>query len=202
MGAIGICLEIPIFRRKKVNLLSYMKTKNSSILVSILTILSLSVGGLFVFNQPGSAQSNNLTLNFTPVADSFVNQSNPATNFGTSKTLYVDGSPVVRSYIRFNVSGVATGTVSKVTLRIYANSKSSAGISVSKVADTAWQETAINYNNAPAIGSVLSTSPAVSAIGWVAVDITPALQGSGLLSLAVSTAGSTAINLSARESGA
>ena len=184
------------------NILSSIKLRNSSVLVSVITILTLSAGGLFAFSQSGSAQSSAAVLTFTPVADSYVNQSSPTNNWGTSNTLYVDGSPLVRSYLRFNVTGVTTGTVTKVTLRIYANSKSSAGLSVNKVTDTAWQETAINYNNAPAMGSMVGTSPAVSAVGWVAVDVTSSVQANGLLSLAVLTSGSTAINMSARESGA
>ncbi len=183
------------------NILSSIKLRNTSIWVTVITILTLSASGLFAFSQSGSAQASITTLNFTPVANSYVNQSNPTNNWGTNSTLYVDGSPLVRSYLRFNVTGITTGTVSKITLRIYANSKSSAGVSVSKVTDTTWQETTINYNNAPAVGSVLGTSAAVAATGWVVVDIPSALQANGLLSLAVTTAGSTAINLSSREFG-
>ena len=183
------------------NILSSIKFRNTSILVSVITILTLSASGLFAFSQSGSAKANLTTLNFTPVVNSYVNQSSPTNNWGTSSTLYVDGSPLVRSYLRFNVTGVTTGTVSKITLRIYANSKSTAGLSVNKVADTTWQETTINYNNAPTLGSTLGSSAAVSATGWVVVDITSALQANGLLSLAVLTTGSTAINMSSRESG-
>jgi hypothetical protein len=176
-------------------------SKTTSVVVSIIVVLTLLAGGLVMISLESSAKALRATVNFTPVADSYINSSSPTSNYGTSNTLYVDGSPTVRSYLRFNVAGVS-GTVSKVTLRIYANSKSTSGILAYRVADTTWGETTITYNNAPALGTVLGTSAAVSAVGWVTVDVTPALSGNGLVSLAVITAGSTAINMSARESGA
>ena len=45
----------------------------------------------------------------------------PSTNFGSNVKLRVDTSPIVNSYLRFDVSGL-TGTVTAVTLKIYATS--------------------------------------------------------------------------------
>jgi hypothetical protein len=61
-----------------------------------------------------------------PVADAYVSAAAPTANYGTLSALRVDGSPIVRSYLRFTVSGLS-GTVSKETLRIYANSAQSPG---------------------------------------------------------------------------
>ena len=57
---------------------------------------------------------------FVSAADSYVDSSSPSSNFGTSTAMRVDATPTVRSYLRFNVSGL-TGTVTNATLRVFAN---------------------------------------------------------------------------------
>jgi hypothetical protein len=141
------------------------------------------------------------SFTFTPVADSYVNASSTSTNYGTSTTLRVDGSPFVNSYLRFNLSGLS-GTVTKATLRIYANSASTSGIQAHGVSDISWGEKTITYANAPAMSGVVSTSSGVKANSWVEMDVTSIVSTNGLLSLAASTSGGTAISLASRESGA
>jgi hypothetical protein len=113
----------------------------------------------------------------------------------------VDGSPIVCSYVRFNVQGL-TGTVNRVTLRIFANSASSSSLVASGVSNNTWTETAINYNNAPPVGSSLGSSGSVVAGAWISIDITAYVTGNGTYNLALTTPGSTAISLASRESGA
>jgi len=146
-----------------------------------------------------TAPSNSFT--FTPVADSYVDSSSPSTNYGTSTSLRVDGSPFVNSYLRFNLTGLG-GTVSKATLRIYANSASTSGLQAHGVTDISWGEKTITYANAPAMSGVVATSSAVKANSWVEMDVTSLVSQNGLLSLAASTSNGTAISLASRESGA
>ena len=74
------------------------------------------------------------TLTFIPVADAYVSDSAPTTNYGSALTLRVDSSaPVQRSYLRFDVQGV-TAAVTRATLRVYANSASSAGYAAGSLA--------------------------------------------------------------------
>ncbi len=129
---------------------------------------------------------------------------NPAasTNYGSNTSLRVDGSPLVRSYLRFDVKGLPAGTVSKATLSVWANSASSVGFSVRKIADNAWQESKLTYTNAPALGSLMLTSTGYNGGVWVNVNVTGYIQGNGVYSLALATGSSTATNLAARESGA
>ncbi len=146
--------------------------------------------------------SGSTTLTFNPAADSYVDTSNPTKNYGTSTALRVDGSPIVNSYLRFNVSGVGTSSISQVRLLIYANSASSSGITAKTVADNTWGETTINASNAPAMGSTLGTSPKVVTGTWITLDVTSYVTGNGTFSFGVSTAGGTAISLASRELGA
>ncbi len=142
-------------------------------------------------------------ITLIPVADSYVNSSSPTTNYGTSKTLYVDNSPIERSYVRFNVTGLSHAP-SKVMLKIFANSTQSTGFDVYSVSDNTWTETGINYSNAPAFaGTKTGSSGAIKTSGqFYSVDVTSLVTGNGQVSFGLSTTSSTAINLSSRESGA
>jgi hypothetical protein len=138
------------------------------------------------------------TASFAPVADSYVDASNVSANFGTSTQIRIDGSPVVRSFLRFNLTGI-TGTVTNATLRIWANSAQSLGYTAFSVADNTWGETTITNTNAPVFGAQLGNSGAITAGSWTSVNVTSAVTGNGLLSFGVSTTNSTAVSLSSRE---
>ena len=134
-----------------------------------------------------------------PIADSYVDASNATANYGTLTQLRFDGSPVVQTYIMFDLSGVSA-TVVKATLRIYANTASTAGYTVGGTATT-WTETGLTAGNAPAIGASVGGSGAIAAGTWTTVDVT-VLVVSGKLGIALSGINSTAVRLSSRESGA
>ncbi len=161
--------------------------------------LIIMVGGLLASLTliPSVASAQSTTLN--PVADGYVSASDPSTSFGTGPVLRVDSSPVANSYLRFNVAGLAGQKVTQALLKIYANSASTEGLVAKTVSDDNWGETTLNFSNAPAMGSTLSTSPAVSAGSWVTLDVTSFITKSGMYSFGVSTPGSTKISLAARE---
>ena len=141
------------------------------------------------------------TLALGAVADAYVSDG-VTTNNGTSTTLRVDGSPLVRSYLRFNVQGI-TGGVSQASLRVFANSSQSVGYEVHGVADTSWGETAVTFANAPPFAALSTGSSGPVGTGtWTTVDVTSLITGNGLVSLALTTANSTALSLASRESGA
>jgi hypothetical protein len=133
-----------------------------------------------------------------PVADSYTDASAPTANHGTATTLRVDASPVVRSFLRFTVSGVS-GTVTSATLRVWANSAQSTGYDAFSVADNTWGETAITDANAPPFGAKLGSSGAAVTGTWTTINVTSAITGNGTFSFGLSTTNSTALSLSARE---
>jgi hypothetical protein len=130
-----------------------------------------------------------------------VNADSPATNYGTTTTLRIDGSPIVRSYLRFTVQGLS-GTVTRVTLRIFANSASTSSCVANAVSDNTWTESTINYNNAPPLGSALGSTGPISTGTWISMDVTAYITGNGTYNLALTTPGSTAVSLASRQSGA
>jgi len=94
------------------------------------------------------------------------------------------------------------GTITKATLRIFANSAASAGLAASAVSDNTWAESTVNFNNAPPLGSALGSVGPVTAGAWISIDITAYITGDGTYNLALTTPGSTAISLASRQSGA
>ena len=145
---------------------------------------------------PGTSTGG--TFTFHPVADSYVNSSSPGQNYGTSSQLRADGSPDVRSYLRFDLQGMS-GTVADATLKIYTNSGSSTGFDVRDVADSSWGESSITYSNAPLVGSVAGSSGSFGAGSWTDIEVTSLISGNGVVSVAVTTTGSTAMSLASRE---
>jgi hypothetical protein len=134
----------------------------------------------------------------TPVADSYVDSSNPTATHGTTTTIRIDGSPTVNSYIRFNVTGLS-GTVTSAILRVYANSSQSTGYDAYSVADNTWSESTLDWSNAPPFGSKLGSSGNITGGTWTSVDVTPYITGNGTFSFGLSTTNSTAVSLSSRE---
>jgi len=151
-------------------------------------------------NTPAPPVSGSVTI--TAGGDTYVNSSSPTSNYGTSTALRADASPELRSYVKFDVQGVA-GPVTRATLRIFANSALPAGIEIHGVTDTAWDERAITFSNAPAYSAtVTGTSGAIATGTWLSIDITSLVQGNGVISIAITTPSSTQINLASRETGA
>lgn len=151
-------------------------------------------------SSPPTATLTPISLTFKPVADSEADQSNPRTNFGTSNGLRVDSSPVVNSYLRFNIQGLGTRSISRVRLLIYSYTATSQGIEVKTIADNAWGEKTITANNAPSLGGTLAASTKVAARAWITFDVTSYITGEGTFSFGLSTSGSRAVSLAARES--
>ena len=146
---------------------------------------------------PGQSQS----ALFTPVADTYVNSASPATNYGSLTTLRADGSPDVHSYLRFSVQGLAGRPITRARLLIFANSATGSGISAKAVSDNTWGELTTNFNNAPALGSTLASSGAVTTGTWVTLDVTSYVTTEGTYSFGVITPGATAISMASREIG-
>jgi hypothetical protein len=113
----------------------------------------------------------------------------------------VDGSPVLNGYLRFTVQGLNGHPIQHAYLHVYANTNSSAGINALKVADNTWGETTVNYNNAPAFGTLLGASGAFGAGSWITFDVTSYVTGEGSYSFGIMTPSSTQISLAAKESG-
>jgi hypothetical protein len=92
--------------------------------------------------------------------------------------------------------------VTRVTLRVFANTASSAGCSANSVTNNTWSESTLNYNNAPPVGGALGSSGSFGAGVWINVDVTAYITGNGTYNLALTPLGTTAISFASREAGA
>ncbi len=118
----------------------------------------------------------------TPSADTYISTATPSTNFGAKTLLYVESSQT--TFIRFDLDAIPSGytgaNIAKATLKLYVNAVTTAGSFNVDLVNGTWSETALNANNAPALGATIAASmPLISANkgGYILVDITPALQG-------------------------
>jgi hypothetical protein len=142
------------------------------------------------------------SFTFAPVADAYVAESKPTTNFGGTTLLRVDSSPLARSYLRFNVQGLVS-PVTRATLRIYSNNTSSAGYEVRALADNSWDEKTISFANAPLpSATVAGQSGRLTGGTWSSVDVTQLIADNGSVSLVLTTTSSAQLNFGSRESGA
>ncbi len=166
--------------------------------VSLLIVFAIGSGLFGIAGYSPVSAATSVTIH--PIADAYVVQTSATTNYGTGPTLRVDNNPNIKSYLRFNITNLSGITAAK--LRLYSNSSSTSGITVKTESNDNWGETTLTYANAPAAGSSLDTSAAVKKGTWISMNVSAYVTGNGMWSFVVSTPGSTAISLAARESGA
>ena len=138
-----------------------------------------------------------VTLTATATADAYTSDQQPTRNYGRSGSLRMDVDPLNEAYVRFDVAG-SWAHVTKATLRVYGNQKSTTGFTVRTVPST-WDEYALTAANAPSTGGAVGSSGGYSG-GWVDVDVTSAVAGNGAYSFVLSTGQSTAFTIGSRES--
>lgn len=140
------------------------------------------------------------SITLTASADAYVSSASPGTNFGSSTVLRVDADPDIRSYARFDISGLFGATVTAATIRVRVNSNSTVGFGVASGAD-AWTESSLTYTNAPSFGAAQGTSGAVATGVWAEVALPPSLfgGGDGPVTLVLTGTSSTGISFASSE---
>jgi hypothetical protein len=179
------------------------------IIMSARTVLAIALlllaPILFLGMNPASGESDaaagTIKMTFAPVADAYVSNANPNKNYGATLNLEADASPIIRTYMRFNIHGVV-GTIRSAQLRVYAVSGSPVGYDLRLVTDNNWQETAITYANAPAVGPVRASSVPFNAGVWVSVGVKPLVGGNGKWSVALTTRARNVVKFASRQLGA
>jgi hypothetical protein len=145
--------------------------------------------------SPAAASSRTLAA----VADAVTRADAPTARTGTAKILRVDGAPVVRSFLRFDLRTV--GPIQRATLRIHGETANRTGFSV-RSAGGGWSEGTLTHANAPAVGAAVGSSGPVKAGQTVTVDVTSVAAAGGTLNLAMTTSSSTNTRFTSREGGA
>lgn len=140
------------------------------------------------------------TATFTPVADTYVQQSTPADSFGSAKRIGADSEPVRRAFLKFGVSGLADPVVrAKLRLHIAAGTKAGGAFQAVNLGD--WAED-ITWDSQPAIDGVsLGSLGAVRRGQWAEVDVTNLVTGNGTFSMAITSSSPDGLLFDSRESG-
>ena len=135
----------------------------------------------------------------TLLADAYVRADQANTNFGNATLLKVDGSPVTNGFLRFDVDVPSGEVVTRATLQVYTSDSSGSGITVHRVSDNGWEESSINFDNAPAIGDKVASSGAYLGGSYASIDVTSMVTGSGPVSMALKRSSTTANWFNSRE---
>ena len=142
-------------------------------------------------------------LTFTSAADTYVESGLPTTNFGSASQFVTDSSPIRNMLLKFTVSGIGSKPVLSVKLRLYCVDGSPFGGEFHRVADTIWNEGAVNWNTAPtADAGILASLGRVSANTWYEVDVTSLVNGDGTFSLKINSTNADGAYYSTREGAA
>jgi hypothetical protein len=146
------------------------------------------------------------TSNAATIADTYADAALIGSNFGTSPDVKADGDTVATSYLKFDLTPYAGKTLVSAYLRITTTSASNAGSpgtqTVKAVSDTSWGETALTWQNRPALGSTLgslSNPSKISTTYDIPLSASQVTLG-GLYSVAVSNSSSDAFFFYSKES--
>jgi len=121
---------------------------------------------------------------FVPVADAYVDEEVPNSNFGSAAELkLLSPEPVTtrftrHGYVRFDVS--VPGPIERALLLFERQSNYNQGLSLYGVSDTSWDEQQVTWLNRPPIDGPL-LNPGASD-DWDGFDVTAHVTGNGLLS--------------------
>ncbi|HEX8992559.1 MAG TPA: alkaline phosphatase family protein [Anaerolineales bacterium] len=153
--------------------------------------------------EQGSQSALSSPLTFTATADSRVTGASPTTNYGTSTYMQVDAdNGVLRSYIRFTVSGL-TAPVQSATLRVYCTTNGTLGGPTVYLAGSNWIESgagSITWNNQPGLLSgALAHQAVISTGSWVSYNVTPVVTGNGTFTFALLPSSTDGVTFSTRE---
>lgn len=133
---------------------------------------------------------------YFPLEDAYVDASKPTQNFGSNANLRVDNSPLLTSYLKFDVRlAPADGSA---FLRVFADTAGQ-DLSVYAVADNSWTEAGIVAQNAPPVGALLDTVGPILAGRYYSLDVSDHVNGAGVVSFALRGSSNTSISLSSRE---
>ena len=168
--------------------------------VAVVAVI-VTVASLIIWSPSASAA----TLTFTAVADTYVDNTAPSKNFGTTTQILVDNSPVRRTFVKFTVSGVS-GTVTSAKLRLHVRDVTDAGSNnggtVKRVTTTTWSETGVTWNNQPAInGATMGSFGSVSRNTWYAIEVKAAVTGNGTYSFGITSTSSDGAFYDSRQTG-
>lgn len=165
-----------------------------------IVMAALLLAGTVLGAQPGGATEIE-TMSFLPVADAHVAAAKPANNYGSRTMLEVDGSPVLVSYLRFDVRGAAGRKIAGVRLRLRQVGSTNLGGRVFVISGSSWAEATLTWSNRPPVdGPMVATIGKVSRNVDAEVALGTPLIADGPLTLAIDSTSTDGSDWASRES--
>ncbi len=111
------------------------------------------------------------TVVLSPADDSYVQQSNAASNYGASTSLIIKNDPSSsrHAYIKFNLSGISGVTSAK--LRLYGSASFNTTLTAYETSDS-WTQSSITWNNKPSLGSPSAHVSMTNTSTYYEIDVT------------------------------
>lgn len=113
-----------------------------------------------------------------PSGDTYVRAANSSTNYGNLEFMSVDSAPDPKeiAYMKFSTANLAGKRLVSAKLNLYALDASVGPLDVHPTS-ASWSESAMNYQNRPALGDQITTFKIPAANVRVSVDVTSYVQG-------------------------
>jgi acid phosphatase type 7 len=159
---------------------------------AILALLAFLAGGSQALSAPSRSEAPQATFGAT--ADAYVSSGARRKNFGRARSLRVLPRPVMRTYLRVKVQGLAA-PVTRATLRVHSKTLGR-GFQV-RATGGSWAERRLTFRNAPRPGRVVGSVGRLRR-NWITADVTRGVSGNGTFNFVLTGRGAT---LTSREGG-
>lgn len=132
--------------------------------------------------------------------DAYTRSAAPTTRYGASTFVRVQAASATDIYHAHLAFAVPTGlgTITSAKLRLHVTSGSIDGGTV-HLADPAWDEMAITWSNAPALGAAVANADRVADGTWVEIDVTPSIVPGAAVGFALRNSTADGAYYSSRE---
>jgi acid phosphatase type 7 len=138
-------------------------------------------------------------ITVSALADTYVSQESPESDYGSALLLRTDMTPTIRSYLRFEVPPLPD-TLQRARLQLFANNGSTLGFEVLTLTPTVWNEITTTFVTAPPPGYVLGSSGPVEPQSWAEIDVTNGISQPGTVDFVLQSLNNSAVSYASRES--
>lgn len=144
------------------------------------------------------------TLNeevFLPLDDTFVHKYNPQTNYGSWKSLEVDGDPPKIIYMKFDLSKLAGKIIRHAELRLRVKDTSYSSQTIRFVDNHNWNEHTLNYITRPQPSLIIRTIHGGKKDTYLNIDVTSVVQlkSGSTFSLLIESSDSDGLDIYSKE---
>jgi hypothetical protein len=148
----------------------------------VVAIFLALLSQITLFPSIDAAQPGQVTLN--PMADTYVDSSNPNSNYGgnlflsVSKYQYVFTTYEKITWLKFNVTSPSNVVVENATLQLEGFTTETYTVYAYACSDTSWNELELTYANMPSYNTTAMDHVTVSASQWYNWAVTDAVRTS------------------------